>query len=159
LVFLEASMGELTVVDRRTVHDGEPRVERTRRFLFMDDDPVRMNEVLARTEGKSRQYVWAQDAATAIRILTDDDAFDGIMLDHDLCEEHYRAFAEDRAPAPDSPPTGMAVAHWLVANIQRFERIPIAVHTLNELAGKAMVRLMRQAGLAAYYAPWAWLKV
>jgi CheY-like chemotaxis protein len=128
------------------------------RILFMDDDPVRFHELLARTEGKSAHYTWAQDADAAIRILNEM-PFDGIMLDHDLCEEHYKAFGENRPPDPNSPSTGMAVAQYLAENVKRFERIPIAVHTLNENAGKAMVKVMRQVGLAAHYAPWAWLKV
>lgn len=145
----------LQVVDRRTCKPESPM----RRILFMDDDPVRYTELLARTEGRTDvTYVWAKDTAEAIHLL-ETEKWSAVMLDHDLCEEHYRAFGEGRAPDPSSPPTGMAVAQWLAERCQRFASMPIAVHTLNEPAGLTMTKVMRRAGLAANYAPWAWMRV
>jgi hypothetical protein len=144
------------VIDRRTVHDMEFRPGR-RPVAILDDDPVRVLEAMAAFP--SRTYHWAETADEMIRLLDKGGPFEQIMLDHDLVPEHYAAFGESRAVAEGAPPTGMRTAEWLAANASRFERIPIHVHSLNEEGGMAMARVMRRAGLRAYYTPWGWSRV
>ena len=127
------------------------------KVLFLDDSWDRLTAF--RGTPTAKIVTWAETAARAIELLESDVAFDLIMLDHDLTEEHYAAQSSGGVADDSDATTGYFVAQWIAERADRFAHTPIIVHSLNAPASERMVRVLVDAGLDAHHAPFAWLKV
>jgi hypothetical protein len=110
------------------------------RILFLDDDPDRALDFLARHP----EAVWVQTAGECIARLAE--AWDQVHLDHDLGGEVF----------VDSSRTdcGMEVVRWLCADPHKPHGPTwFIVHTHNPEAAVLMVGSLRQLGYNAVYRP------
>jgi len=118
------------------------------KVLFLDDSIDRVKKFKQLVINHSITHVVT--AEEAIKSL-DKEAFDVIMLDHDLAEEHYNN------PNHNLKGTGKDVAIHLAKNAEKFEDALILVHSLNEPGSVRMIGIMEQAGLNATREPFIWM--
>lgn len=103
------------------------------RILFLDDDPMRGMEFLARYPGA----VWVQTAAECVARLAD--PWDEVHLDHDLGGETF--VDHDRADC------GMEVVRWLCDEFRpHLGAARFVVHTHNLNAACAMTFRLQATG-------------
>jgi hypothetical protein len=121
--------------DENSVPEASPRV------LFLDDDPARAEEFLARHP----QAVWVQTAGQCIARLAE--CWDEVHLDHDLGGEIF--------VDPAREDCGMEVVRWLCRDDRSTlrARALFVVHTHNMNAAGTMVRSLREAGYLTVYRP------
>lgn len=107
------------------------------RVLVLEDDDQRILWFAQKLF--CHRLTFAFTSVDAIDLLNDN-SFDLIFLDHDLCEEHYNSYIaslssdeEWRADKYDHN-TGMAVAKFLAENPDKSPSARIIVHTLNPIA-------------------------
>jgi len=106
---------------------------KTRRRLFLDDDPARAEAFLA----EHPDAVWVQTAAECVASLAE--AWDEVHLDHDLGGEHY--------VDPDRDDCGMEVVRWLAKEPRpHLRRARFVVHSHNMVAACIMAIEIRALG-------------
>jgi hypothetical protein len=110
-----------------------PDPNRTRRVLFLDDDPARAEVFLA----MNPEAVWVQTAEECIAQLEDD--WDEVHLDHDLGGERFVDLSRDDC--------GMAVVRWLCLEPHpHLKRTRFLIHSHNPMAASMMVMQIHVAG-------------
>jgi CheY-like chemotaxis protein len=113
------------------------------KVLVLEDDLERMKHIRRSLIGHLHTHVTSAEAAVeAIQC----GAYDALMLDHDLGDEHYNGRYDDR--------TGMAVVDWLVVNTFPFKCI--IIHSYNTVRGREMYLRLSDAGYNAIYSPGCW---
>lgn len=116
------------------------------RILILEDDQSRIDEFKKRLVGKDLTIT--DDANEACKILSENEPFDYIFLDHDLGgQTHVKS--EDG--------TGYQVAKWPAEHQDK--AFIVHVHSLNPSGAKNMVSIMKDAGINVYYTPFLWTKV
>jgi len=106
---------------------------KTRRRLFLDDDPGRAEVFLA----EHPDATWVQTAADCIAGLAG--PWDEVHLDHDLGGEHY--------VDPDREDCGMEVVRWLAKEPRdHLRRARFTVHSHNMVAACMMAMQIRALG-------------
>lgn len=118
-------------------------------MLFLDDLHDRFSQFSENWHGHDLTHV--TNAADCIQRLQSE-AFDLVMLDHDLSDEHYIKQCTDET-------TGSYVAQYIAARPRRFQRTQFVVHSLNHAGRNRMVIALSSAGLRVHDVPWGWLKV
>jgi hypothetical protein len=111
------------------------------RVLFLDDDPKRAGEFVA----KHPQAVWVRTAAECIARLSEE--WGEVHLDHDLGGEIFVDSSREDC--------GMEVVRWLCAADRpslRHDAL-FVIHTHNMNAAGAMVHKLQEAGYLAVYRP------
>lgn len=113
--------------------ESSPGPDRTRRILFLDDDPARAEIFLA----MNPEAVWVQTAEACIAHLEGD--WDEVHLDHDLGGERFVDLSRDDC--------GMAVVRWLCLEPhQHLKRTRFLIHSHNSMAASMMVMQIHVAG-------------
>lgn len=125
-------------------------------ILVLEDDNRRF--ALIRRALPHQHVVRAETANEAIQLLQEQE-FEFVMLDHDLCDEHYELYQVKAFGGTDWVPrqaTGMRVVDHLVDN-----QVPIRavlVHSLNNVEAPEMVKRLQEAGYLSSWAPNCWNK-
>lgn len=120
------------------------------RVLFLDDNANRHKVFKSVIIGTGiTQVDWAQDASSAIKYLNENPKYDIICFDHDLNDEHYKAFIENGENADYGPTmTGYDVAIFLVTELEEEKQPEYAiVHTFNTHGSKRIASALNEAGL------------
>jgi CheY-like chemotaxis protein len=120
------------------------------RILFLDDNESRHKALEHIVVGACVTHMdWVQDAKTAIKCLSDNPKYDVICFDHDLSDEHYRAFIEHGENADYGVEmTGYDVAVFLVTELDEEKQPDYAiVHTFNSNGAKRITTALNEAGL------------
>jgi hypothetical protein len=113
---------------------------RSRRILFLDDDPARGEIFLA----ANPEAVWVETADDCIAKLAE--AWDEVHLDHDLGGERFVDLSRDDC--------GMAVVRWLCLEPHpHLEETFFFVHSHNPIAANIMVLQIRMAGFRVEQRP------
>lgn len=129
------------------------------RVLTLDDMHLRQHFFARWFEGHEHVHAWT--APGAIREL-EGPAFDLVMLDHDLAEEHYltvsEGLSEERLPGQPvyAPGTGMDVVDFIVKQVRAgAPNVPrkIIVHSWNPLRSMEMFSRLREAGVPVWKIP------
>jgi CheY-like chemotaxis protein len=115
------------------------------KILILEDDDQRLIWLLSRLV--SHKVFVCKTADEAIRTLKSEN-FDIIMLDHDLCNDHYSMYFgmmdeaeyEKYCKEVMDKTSGMAVAKYLSQNPERSAAAQIIIHTMNTVAQKRMVQ-------------------
>ena len=119
------------------------------RILIVEDDAVRCAWFRERLAGVECDVTC--DVPQALAWLEERD-YSGILLDHDLAEEHY--FSNET----DDERTGYAVALWLAQHPDRQRGATIIVHSLNYPGAQRMVEVLNKAGREAEHVPFHYLQ-
>lgn len=114
------------------------------KVLVLEDDHNRMKAIRQALIGHI--HTWVTDVESAIANIQCG-AYDALMLDHDLGDEHYNGRYDDR--------TGMAVVDWLVVNPIPFKCV--IIHSYNTVRGREMYLRLCDAGYPVIYSPGCWL--
>lgn len=114
------------------------------RILFVDDAESRCKAFLPRAIGHTVDI--AMDEGTAIKRLTAN-AYDAVLLDHDLSEHQY---------GEDLEIGGTTIAKFIAKEARRFQRTRFIIHSLNDPGARRMERIIRDAGLTVTRQPFAW---
>lgn len=123
------------------------------RVLFLDDNESRyraFKEVLIGS--KFTTVDWATDAIQAIKMLSNNPKYDLVCFDHDLDEEHYRAWSHSGSEADYGDiQTGYDVAVFLVTELEE-EKHPTytLVHSFNSDGAKRIASVLNEAGSQKY---------
>ncbi|MBS1722745.1 MAG: hypothetical protein JSS66_07020 [Armatimonadetes bacterium] len=121
------------------------------RILFLDDQESRYKVFKQLCIGKSVQHIdWAEDTAQAIAMLADNPRYDLVCIDHDLGEEHYKAYHQEQYNGEinyGDTPTGYDFALHIAMELEP-EKQPrfAAVHSFNENGSKRIVAALSEAG-------------
>jgi len=110
-------------------------------ILLVEDDPLRAKKIQACIPGGAR-CIWARSAGVAIGVLKRD-AFDCVLLDHDLVEKGPYI----------SGLNGQAVAE-AICETQSRKTCRIFVHSQNPAGGTAMRQLLSEAGFDVERCSW-----
>ena len=106
---------------------------RSRRILFLDDDPARAEIFLA----ENPEAVWVQTADACIGRL--EEVWDEVHLDHDLGGERFVDLSRDDC--------GMAVVRWLCLEPHpHLRQTRFLVHSHNPIAAGMMAMQIHVAG-------------
>lgn len=116
------------------------------RLLFLDDDQTRIDQFYEWTRGHDLTVV--MNAEDAIFVLSRDEPFDLIFLDHDLEDMHYTPQGYQERPET----TGDAVAQWLVANPEKRPKRAI-VHSWNPDGAQRMGARLHECGVRVLKCP------
>ena len=119
------------------------------RILIVEDDETRCSWFRERLRGRTLDVTC--DVRTAIEWLATRE-YVGVLLDHDLADEHY--FTN----SPDDERTGYAVARWLADNPTRQRDALIIIHSLNYVGAQRMLEVLRDAGREAEHIPFHYLQ-
>jgi len=111
------------------------------RFFILEDDHRRIKTFRSKLIG--HELVIAENAQDAIRILSDDQAFDVIFLDHDLGGEQM--------VSSDDKNTGSEVARWMKSYLKQY--CPVIIHSLNPDGAKYMRHALEDVAMEVYYIP------
>ena len=122
---------------------------RSGRVLVLEDDEDRCHWF--QQQLATREHDLTCDIAQAIKWL-ETRAYDTILLDHDLTEEHYYSDAHD------DQGTGFAIASWLAQHPESQPNATIVVHSLNYVGAKRMVDVLRHSGRQAEHVPFPYLQ-
>jgi CheY-like chemotaxis protein len=122
---------------------------RSGRVLVLEDDEDRCHWF--QQQFAARDHDLTCDIAQAIKWL-ETRAYDTILLDHDLTEEHYYSDAHD------DQGTGFAIASWLAKHPESQPNATIVVHSLNYVGAKRMVDVLRESGRQAEHVPFPYLQ-
>ena len=115
-------------------------LDRARRLLFLDDDPVRAERFLA----ENPQAVWVQTVPDCVGQLVE--TWDEVHLDHDLGGKTFVDVNETDC--------GMEVIRWLCKEPRdHLREARFFIHTHNSIAGLLMVLQMRTRGYRAEFRP------
>jgi hypothetical protein len=113
---------------------------RSRRILFLDDDPARGEIFLA----ANPEAVWVETADGCIARLAE--GWDEVHLDHDLGGERFVDLSRDDC--------GMAVVRWLCLEPHpNLKETYFFVHSHNPVAAGIMVMQLRMAGFRVEQRP------
>jgi CheY-like chemotaxis protein len=127
------------------------------RVFILEDDPNRQQEFRERFRGADVpehivcQLEFADNIQTAARILTDANPFDLVLLDHDLCVEHYRTLSQIAS--------GSALTKWLSEHpdvTKRHKRY--LAHSLNASGVALMAKHLWQLEITCLHVPFLWEK-
>jgi CheY-like chemotaxis protein len=119
------------------------------RILIVEDDETRC--VWFRQKFAGDELDVTCDVGQAFEWL-DGRAYEVILLDHDLKDEHY--FSDE----PDDAHTGYAVASWLAAHPQCQRDATIIIHSLNYHGAERMLAALREAGREAEHIPFPYIE-
>ena len=117
--------------------------------LFMDDMKTRHFE-FQRYLPKDVVCHWAFSAEEAKNLLDQND-YDQVFLDHDLCEDDIMI----AVGAPSKVPTGMTVVDYIVSSTKRPKEV--IVHTCNGPASDEMVKRLKDAKVVVHQLPFPYL--
>lgn len=109
-------------------------------ILFLDDSDHRIKAF----KSVVKEAKIAQTAQRCIDLLSTQDTWNVIFLDHDLGGQIDVMSERDD--------TGMEVVRWIVTNQPQIRNI--IVHTLNQSAGQRMVDKLKDAKYEAVYIPY-----
>jgi hypothetical protein len=113
---------------------------RSRRILFLDDDPARAEIFLA----ANQDAVWVQTVDECIARLAED--WDEVHLDHDLGGERFVDLSRDDC--------GMAVVRWLCLEPHpHLKQTHFLVHSHNPGAASIMLMQIHVAGFRVEHRP------
>jgi hypothetical protein len=133
-------MSIMTSNDENSACDGSSGPSRSRRVLFLDDDPGRGEIFLA----ANPDAVWVETADECIAKLAE--GWDEIHLDHDLGGERFVDLSRDDC--------GMAVVRWLCLEPHsHLKETSFFVHSHNPVAAGLMVMQIREAGFRVEQRP------
>jgi hypothetical protein len=123
-----------------TAKDPSSDPNRSRRILFLDDDPARAEIVLA----ANPDAVWVQTADECIARLAED--WDQVHLDHDLGGERFVDLSRDDC--------GMAVVRWLCLEPHpHLKETHFLIHSHNPGAASIMLMQIQVAGFRVEHRP------
>lgn len=110
------------------------------RILILEDDPARLEWFRSMTIGCNVDVT--KDVEEAKRWF-DENEYDQIFLDHDLCDEHYAVW-EQGVKTYDAT-TGYAVAKH-IAESDRSPRANIIIHSMNPTGSRRMEQALQSRG-------------
>lgn len=125
-------------------------------IMILEDDPWRFR--MLRAAIRPHRFILCERAHDAIEALKAH-SFDHIMLDHDLCDDHYEEYiveAFGHKAKVSKEATGMTVVDWLVDNPYPVKSI--VVHSLNDVRAPVMAAKLQEAGYTAQWVPYCWQK-
>lgn len=108
------------------------------KLLFVDDMEERHTHIINTWKGEIQNLYTAQEA---IEVLSQNQDFDIVSLDHDLQSEHYT-----RACSANSG-CGCDIVDWICENKELFQSTRFVIHSWNPDATKRMQRALYDAGL------------
>lgn len=117
------------------------------RVLVLDDDDYR--HFMFNIAFKNHYVKNVRNVAEAVEALKEE-TWDLVQLDHDLADVHYHELKAGKV----GELTGMDVAVHIARYMDR-EKLPtrVVVHSWNPPGAKAMVEILRDAGISVVYQP------
>lgn len=117
------------------------------RILIVDDSEERVKAFASKLQD---HYIYvAYDANQAYAAIHQEDRFDYIFLDHDLCGGVYENSDEK---------SGYGVAKYLVSIPEKYPQ-RVIIHSLNPSGAKNIEEALKSAGIICNRVPFAWTKI
>lgn len=115
------------------------------RIFILEDDHERIKTFRRKLIGHELTVV--ENAQDAITVLSNDQAFDVMFLDHDLGGQQMMAC--------DDKNTGSEVVRWMLPNQKVY--CPVIIHSLNTPAAMDMKSRLESVGMTCYRMPFTML--
>ena len=115
------------------------------RIFILEDDHERIKTF--RVKLASHELAIVENAQDAITLLSNDQAFDIMFLDHDLGGEQMIG--------TEGANTGSEVVRWMRSNQQQY--CPVIIHSLNQPAAEDMKAKLEEVAMECYRIPFTTL--
>lgn len=117
------------------------------RILIVEDSPKRVKVFADKLKDHIVYVAYSADQAYAA--IDEEERFDYIFLDHDLCGETYE---------PSDDKSGYGVAKYLVSIPDKYPQ-RVIIHSLNPSGSKNIAAVLKDAGILCNRVPFAWTKI